>query len=55
LHDENKINVCLADGDKAETIEYDVLCVCTGANYVGPWRAAHDKCDTLAERNDEFN
>jgi NADH dehydrogenase FAD-containing subunit len=54
MHAENKVSICDIDG-KTETLDYDVLCVCTGANYVGPWRAAADKCDTLADRNDEFN
>lgn len=54
MHDENKISIALPDGEKTETIDYDVLCICTGANYCGPWRAADDKCDTLAERNEEF-
>lgn len=55
LHDQNKIEISHAQGDKTETIDYDVLCICTGANYVGPWRAPHDQCDTLAGRNNEFN
>jgi len=55
MHSENKINICLPDGEKTETLDYDVLCICTGANYCGPWRAAHDVCDTLAQRNADFN
>jgi NADH dehydrogenase FAD-containing subunit len=46
-HAENKIEICYPDGEKTETVEYDVLCVCTGANYCGPWRAKEDQCDTL--------
>lgn len=53
LHDQNKIQITLAN-NKTEIMEYDVLCISTGANYVGPWRGAHDKCDTLAGRNNEF-
>ena len=55
IHAENKIEICYPDGEKTETLEYNVLCVCTGANYCGPWRSKDDQCDTLAQRNDEFN
>jgi NADH dehydrogenase FAD-containing subunit len=54
LHEENKIEVCHPDGEKTETVDYDVLCICTGASYVGAWRGDSDKCDTLQQRNDEF-
>jgi NADH dehydrogenase FAD-containing subunit len=54
LQDKNKINIVLSDGEMT-CLEYDVLCICTGANYVGPWRAADNTLDTLEGRNNELN
>jgi hypothetical protein len=35
---------------KTEQISYDVLAICTGANYCSPWRAKHDTLDTAVNR-----
>lgn len=40
-------------GDK-EFIAYDVLCVCTGASYVSPWRAHDESMANMDDRNEEY-
>ena len=54
LHKENKIEVELPDGSARELIDYDVLCISTGANYCAPWRPDDFVCDTLKGRDEEF-
>lgn len=54
LHRENKIEITLPDETTKELIDYDVLCISTGANYCAPWRPDDAECDTLKGRDEEF-
>ena len=54
LHKENKIEVISPDGTSTEILDYDVLCISTGANYCAPWRPDDTLCDTLKDRDEEF-
>ena len=40
-------------GDK-DFIAYDILCICTGASYVSPWRAHDESMANMEDRKDEF-
>lgn len=54
LHKENKVEVQSPDGTTNEMMNYDVLCISTGANYCAPWRPDDAICDSLKDRDDEF-
>jgi NADH dehydrogenase FAD-containing subunit len=54
LHKENQIEITSPDGVTTEIIDYDVLCISTGANYCNPWRPDDTLCDTLVDRDEEF-
>lgn len=54
LHRENKVEIELPDGSSREMLDYDVLCISTGANYCAPWRPDDAICDTLKDRDEEF-
>ena len=54
LHKENQIEITSPDGVSTEIIDYDVLCISTGANYCNPWRPDDTLCDTLVDRDEEF-
>jgi NADH dehydrogenase FAD-containing subunit len=47
LHQENKVEVESPDGSQKEMMNYDVLCISTGANYCAPWRPDDAICDSL--------
>ena len=41
--------------EKREKISYDVLAICTGANFCLPWSGKFDSLDTAAGRQAEFD
>ena len=53
LHKQNKILIANLNNEISE-INYDVLAICTGANYCSPWRAKADTVDTNETRYNEF-
>ena len=40
-------------GDK-EFLAYDVLCICTGASYVSPWKAHDESMANMDDRQEEY-